>query len=88
MPKFEFDDMLIWPNFDGSTPCTKAYAETMAARDAIKNKPEYDDIRGADGWLPIDDMTAEDYEAWCRLDAQLGSMQIEGQVGMGERWAA
>lgn len=86
MSRFEFDDAIYWPNGLGCTPCTKAYADKMAERDAIKAKPEYDDLTGPDGWLSMDDLTPADYEAWNRADAELGSMQIDGQIGQGESW--
>jgi hypothetical protein len=82
----DLDDTIFWPNGKGFTPCTKAYADKKAERDAIKNKPDYDDIRGADGWVSMDDLTPDDYEAWNRLDNELGSMQIAGHLGQGEAW--
>lgn len=84
--QFTLDDAILWPNGAGCTPCTSAYAEKMAERDAIKNKDEYAELAGPDGFLSMEDLSAEDYEAWNRLDYELDTMLLEGQLGKGERF--
>ena len=82
------DDAIDWPNGMGFTPCTSAYAAKMRERDAIKAKPEYDYLadQSPDGFIHMDDLSAADYEAWNRLDNELGSMQLDGHLGQSERW--
>ena len=85
MPEYALNDCILWPNLEGLTPCTPAYAAKMAERDAIKAKPEYEEV-AVNGFVPMDYLSPDDYQAWNQLDAELGSMQIEGQVGMGEKF--
>jgi hypothetical protein len=67
----QFDSSIEWPNGEGYTPCTKAYANKMAEKDAIFD-PNYD--RGS-----IEDLDPEAYERYCRLDNELMTMQASGE---------
>lgn len=65
-----FDDIIEFPNGEGFTPCTKEYANKMAARDAIFD-PTFD--TGS-----LEDLSPEDYQRYCELDHELLTMQMSG----------
>jgi hypothetical protein len=64
-----------WPNGQGYTECTPEYAAIYDEIEAIKPA----DVR-------MDDLSAEDYETFNRLDSQRCQMQMAGHVGRGVRY--
>jgi hypothetical protein len=73
----KLDDTIEWPNGEGFTPCSSEYARLIDAMDAIK--PE--DVN-------LDDLSAEDYELWNRLDDKKYSMLAEGHLGKSVRYGS
>lgn len=76
--RLRLDDALDWPNGEGFTPCTREYADKMAAREAIY------DANHDEG--STEDLSPEDYQRWHELDSELCQMQMAGHIGKSERY--
>lgn len=83
MPTFVFDAVIDWPNGKGETPCTQAYLDKMAEAAEIRSKY---DSNFSSGFVPLDDMSRDDYEAVCCIENDLSQMQLDGHVGKGVRY--
>lgn len=68
------DDFLDWPNGLGFTPCSTKYRQYFDEREAICPSSGN-----------VDNLSREDYERWHALDMYLGTLQLQGHVGQGER---
>jgi hypothetical protein len=68
------DDAITWPNGEGFTPCTRAYAELCDKLAALK--PET---------VNLDDLSPDDYNEFCALSHRRDQMQAEGHLGQSVR---
>lgn len=78
MTKITHDDVIEWPNGEGFTYCSREYADTMAAKDAIFD-PNHDEGTS-------EDLSPEDYNRFHELDNKLMSMQADGHIGESVRY--
>ena len=78
MATLVYNDRIFWPNGEGETPCTKEYADAMAAKDAIFD-PNYDEGTS-------ENLSPEDYQRYCELDNALMTMQANGHLGKSIRY--
>jgi hypothetical protein len=69
------DDAIEWPNGEGFTPCTRAYAAICDEMDAIKP----DDVN-------MDDLSPEDYQRFNELLNQRDQMMLDGHLGKSVRY--